>query len=913
MFKVSNEQKGILDYIKNQKSIHNQESIHNNIKIDVQAPAGSGKTTTILYLLEALTQNNKCLYLVFNTQMNNEMKQRLAFSTSSFDINKDNLEQYTFHGFIRKELTKKLPNVGFDYLNGNLNDKHFNTLLSRYYLAISNYANIQLLIDNFNNFINPFVKDTKKLNDFLEEQNITNINDDIYLICKDILDNSSQTYQTNNKEQVVKEAYKLLLNDIFNKDVLIDFMPHDIYYKYIDLHYGNLNLFENYDYVFVDEAQDIDKIITELLKKSDVNLIKLGDTFQQINGFRGTVNSLGNDKDIKTFFLSDSYRLQPYTALLTEAFLKQEGMRLGYDEKSIPKIYGSSKKELPLRDTLVEELSNEKYFNLIIEDIKKIDVYESETFLSASKHKKQIEASIKEGKKTVFNQDMKEFLKNKDYVKFYQSLCQNTNLYTEDENSITNLKNENDIDLIKELNKIARDYTFKLTKKEMREIISTENGTYGYFTRNNKKAIDTVYNFVKKIPQEPLSEVALFNINFTLSNADIYEAIKKNNFKALSSQDKAMFIRQLNQIEAKNFKNMSIWDIKEHLSRLKIPNEVLEKLVKEPLSATILVDIKFIPFRKDIVNSYKVSLKDLGVDGLTLKNIIDNAIKHIKTIKTKNCDNSPISANDCKEIANLISIDRFVPTDKLLISQVDTDYFIGKKLSFVENFYKYCQIKEIVGNNPNIELVSNGAFANFTVSTIHQSKGLEYDCIMLANDIYQQADDKNEIDLEKQKEEFNLAYVGLTRTKGRIFLEKGGYLVEVLNKIKEQNYQRYYQSYNKNILVCETLSNPNNENRPTYDIYVNEGGDKIIRESIYPSEDLPHPNIKKMAFELDQNNHIKNIANNTVSEYSQNIERLKPLNINSEDFNKIIENWENEIKKNEIELNNKLKNNEYGF
>ena len=722
------------------------------------------------------------------------------------------------------------------------------------------------------------------------------------------------------KDSLIKDVYFKLMEDIFENKAINDFMPHDIYYKYIDLHYGNINLFEDYEYVFVDEAQDIDKIITELLKKSNVNLIKLGDTFQKINGFRGTVNSLGTDKDTKTFFLTASYRLTPYMGLVTEAFLKKEGIKFGYEENEIPSIYGFSKNDIEIKKSHIKESSEQDYFKNIIEDLTKVNIYESYTFKDVNRNRKKIEDSILSGKKSIVEKSIKNFQKDKNYVLFYESLVENTKLFESDsaeiiENRKFELEVKENIDLIKQLNKIARDFTFKLTKKEMREILSSENGSYGYFTRNNKKAIDIVYNFIKEIPQEQLSEIPLFNIKFALSSSETFDALRKNNFKSLSTQDKAIIINQLNSIESKNFEGLSIWDLKLKLSTLEIPNKILDKFLENTNNCIAIADVKFLH-----LSGQKISLYDLGVKGTDVKNIVDNAIKQVKTIKTKNKDHTEITSQDLKEMAFLKNFDKLVPLDKLLKSQIDIEFFSSQKMSMTENFYKYSEIKDFVKNNPNIELVNDGAYYNIFVSTTHQVKGLEFDNIMIANDIYVIKDEEG-VDVKTLEEEFNIAYVALTRTKGTIHLEDGSPIIDSINKIKEEGYERYYKGKNTDVIIVEKLSDKVNGNLPTYEIIKKDDVKlKIEKEKTFLLENSTFPNIKKLQLLVNpKNNEIKtfeSIEDKKLSGLLEDgyiLESVSPLNCTKEEFNELIISWEMDVKKKEEEIELNLKNNSYGF
>lgn len=913
-FYASKEMKEIKDYIAKNSNKHE----HKYVRVDVQAPAGSGKTTTILYLLEELTQNNNCVYLVFNTQMNKEMKQRLDFSNSPFDINKEHLEQYTFHGYIRKELQKKLPNIGFDFNNGSINEFHLGKIFTK--LNIDKDGGLTNFIDSFNNFINNFVKTTQGLEDFKKanENKQIVISDDSFEVIKKILKITHgydasyfNEVEAKEKEKLTKEAYYTLIEEIFENDALNEIMPHEIYYKYVYLHYGNINLFSDYDYVLVDEAQDIDMIITELLKKSNVNIIKFGDNFQKINGFRGTVNALGNDKNTKTFFLTASYRLTPYMGLITEAFLNKEGVKFGYENKNIPTIYGYSKNSIPIKDAMVSSISKESFFDKLIDDIGSIDIYDSYTYIETKRSRERIEESIFDNKKTIVSKALKSFAKSRDYQGLYQILYNHTSLFSNHsqddlESNLASLESKENLDLIKQLNKLARDYTFKLNKREMREILVSENGTYGYVTRNNKKSINALHSLLTKMPQEAIFEIPLFNIKFALSIADTFDNIRKNAFHKVSSKDNAIFINQLSSLESTILKGFSIWDIKNKLAKKEIPDKLFSLLINDANFSFTLVNIKILQIR-----DMKFSLSDFDVSGVDLKQIIDNAVKQTK-IKTKQ---ESVTLQDIKEHGYINTVDRLVPFDKFVRSQIDRTIFERDdiKLGMLENFYKYTEILELVKNNPNVELVKDGAFYNCFFSTTHQVKGLELDNVMIGNDIYD-IEGTEQKDLKEVEEEFNLAYVALTRTKNAVFLENGSPLEDIFENILEENFCRYYKVKNEDILIVEKLVQEDNNDMPTYEVYHKNNIDyKIEKEIAYLMENATYPNIRNASVVIDSESNYKALRfKDAVDGYviSPNERQigLEPLSIDNDGFEEIIQDWKNELEVKEIEFENDLEN-----
>lgn len=81
----------------------------------------------------------------------------------------------------------------------------------------------------------------------------------------------------------------------------------------------------DYDFVVVDEAQDTDLVALDILNNQDLSklqLIVVGDSFQQIYSWRGALDALNNVKVADTFYLSKSFRFGKDVAKLSTAILK---------------------------------------------------------------------------------------------------------------------------------------------------------------------------------------------------------------------------------------------------------------------------------------------------------------------------------------------------------------------------------------------------------------------------------------------------------------------------------------------------------------------------------------------------------------------------------------------------------------
>ncbi|MBD3808226.1 MAG: ATP-dependent helicase [Epsilonproteobacteria bacterium] len=121
------------------------------------------------------------------------------------------------------------------------------------------------------------------------------------------------------------EKLKDVWEDIINpKNESIPF-EHDFYLKIFQLKKMKFN----YDYVLVDEAQDISPVMIDIiLTQTQAKKIFVGDTFQSIYGWRGAVDSLTfieKRYSPSVYFLSQSFRCPPKVAWLANQVIKLAG------------------------------------------------------------------------------------------------------------------------------------------------------------------------------------------------------------------------------------------------------------------------------------------------------------------------------------------------------------------------------------------------------------------------------------------------------------------------------------------------------------------------------------------------------------------------------------------------------------
>ncbi len=226
-------------------------NMQTNEILSITAPAGSGKTFTLVELSKKL-HNSKILYLAYNKAMQIDAKKRFP----------KNVDVKTIHG------------LAFSFLNLDIK-----LLKNGDYTAfdISTMFNIDLdtaimALNAFNNFCNSNLTGFKK----------RDCNDFTFI-------------------RIAYEFYKKMRH----KEISI---THNFYLKDFQLFLlKNGNQFE-YDYVLLDEAQDSNEVTLSIFKTFNAKKIFVGDPNQAIYSFRGSVNAF--DKLIANYEmqLSACYR-----------------------------------------------------------------------------------------------------------------------------------------------------------------------------------------------------------------------------------------------------------------------------------------------------------------------------------------------------------------------------------------------------------------------------------------------------------------------------------------------------------------------------------------------------------------------------------------------------------------------------
>lgn len=251
-------QKNIFDFVANGKG--------NGI---VSAVAGSGKTTTIVEAMKGVSGST--LFLAFNKSIATELKLK-------------GVNASTFHSLCYGPVTRFLNvrNVDSDKVRG---------LVAEYKAALDPRKNPMGLhkldrvefpmFQNVDNFWN-YGSFATKLVGLARNMGVGVLIADEFAVWEDLVAHHDLKTEKGNVWDGIKFARELFR--VSEESNLIDF--DDLLYKAIKL---DINL-PQYDFVFVDEAQDTNPVQIAIIKKVVANggrVIFVGDDAQAIYGFRG--------------------------------------------------------------------------------------------------------------------------------------------------------------------------------------------------------------------------------------------------------------------------------------------------------------------------------------------------------------------------------------------------------------------------------------------------------------------------------------------------------------------------------------------------------------------------------------------------------------------------------------------------
>jgi F-box protein 18 (helicase) len=259
-----------------------------NIKIN--AVAGSGKTTTVIEYAKTRPANSRILYLAFNKSVKLEATKKFA------DAGLNNVKVETAHSLAFKHVVH--------YNNYSIKPQGYKTneIAELLHLEASGEKHAEYIVANhINKFIAYFCNSDKRK---VQELNYLNT----------VHDEKAKAF-VRQFYSYIEAKTRLLLSKMDKAEIEI---THDFYLKKFQL--SNPVLY--YDYILFDEGQDASPAMLDVfLRQQRAVKVIVGDTHQQIYGWRYAVNSL-EKVDFTTYLLSTSFRFSQDVANLAMEVLQ---------------------------------------------------------------------------------------------------------------------------------------------------------------------------------------------------------------------------------------------------------------------------------------------------------------------------------------------------------------------------------------------------------------------------------------------------------------------------------------------------------------------------------------------------------------------------------------------------------------
>jgi len=275
--------------------------------VKINAVAGSGKTSTIVAYAKQCDPSKKLLYLAFNKSVRIEATQKFT------EENLSNVMVETAHSLAYKNVVRK---HGYALQANGYKSHEIAKILS---IKSAGKKHSELVVANHVAkyaalFCNSAALKVGELN-YLET--ITN--------------EESQEFVHTHHQQIYVQT-RTFLAKMNSGEIPI---THDFYLKKYQLAKPKLY----YDYIFFDEGQDASPAMLDVFKRQTATKILVGDTHQQIYGWRNAVNSL-EKTNFKELRLSASFRFSPQIATLAHKILLWK-KHLGQDPDI--KLFGRGK------------------------------------------------------------------------------------------------------------------------------------------------------------------------------------------------------------------------------------------------------------------------------------------------------------------------------------------------------------------------------------------------------------------------------------------------------------------------------------------------------------------------------------------------------------------------------------------
>lgn len=255
--------------------------LHTNSNLVINAVAGSGKTTTLIEYAKTRPAGSRILYIAFNKTVKTEALQKFAAA----GIN--HVKAETAHSLAYQYIIR---NNHYQLVQGHKNYELCDLLC----IKTGDQGNDIVIANYVNKFISYFCNSgAMRVQDLNYADTVT--------------DAKAKTF-VNNFYKLIEQFTRAALAKMDKAEIAV---THDFYLKKFQLSQPLLP----YDYILFDEGQDASAAMLDVFLKQTAIKVIVGDTHQQIYGWRYAINSL-QQVDFPVRHLSHSFRFDDEVALI---------------------------------------------------------------------------------------------------------------------------------------------------------------------------------------------------------------------------------------------------------------------------------------------------------------------------------------------------------------------------------------------------------------------------------------------------------------------------------------------------------------------------------------------------------------------------------------------------------------------
>ncbi len=734
--------------------------------LPVEAPAGTGKTqltASFMKDLEKHAPEKRVGYFIFNSFMKDEINKRAY----AMDIH--NTSFYTYHSFLLQHALKneeisphfhdKEGNILIDFAKQGYSKEEASrsvevilkaknqVLMSDFLLtAFNEWLNSDESLMEFSvNTINKIYRQEEYGNDEVEHAPLPEPYQRVQALLEEF-----EGHLADARQVILGRVAKPMSGGLPLSKIGILFLAqgmthllktnklsHSAYYKevYNIALKEKIDLFKDFDAIIVDEAQDMDKVFKRLIELSNKPTMVIGDRSQSIYGWRGAVNMMeevGLNNDVHS--LSYSFRYDNDIAQLSNLLLLEKEtapavLVSGKYTDSIKNIQDELTTPLDMAEIVMETINRRLFLceqfeglspqDMNPKDLRKFLAQEKVAFISRNN------STLID---TIFN-----------VLPHIRNFQESENMHI----SLTDTVSA-DFDKIKKC-----DFGTK-TNKKIAELTGTKYGEYA-----KDKTLEALL-------QDNKVRDAIFEnnkINFLLDSS------KFENFKFL--------MRQLSP-RGEDFIKIRDCDFGTKINKI-IANEsgFTFKAFKKGKTLDDLLQDDIV--RKALSKSEKMEFLLDKAEFENFKFLMGYATeKGENFLELKDCD---FGTETNKRITALTGIpfkeykkDRNL--DELLQDDIACRAIAENgKINFLldnEKYKSFVNLMDTLSPRSSDSISKSDELANFVFTTVHGSKGKEYKYTFVASDIL-----KPDNDGIITQEEYNIAYVALTRTKGKLYFMEG--------------------------------------------------------------------------------------------------------------------------------------------